>query len=115
MIFVLFEVAIRPEYKDRYLEEAAGLKELLEQSPGFIRSERFSSLAQEGKLLSLSVWEDEESVSHWRQREEHRASQKKGRELMFEDYRITVSSPLRVYSLSDRDQAPEDSRRYFEE
>ncbi len=107
MIVVLFEVVIRPEYKEAYLELAAGLKTALEASPGFIRSERFSSLAQEGKLLSLSVWESEEAVASWRQQTEHQFCQKQGRQLMFESYRITVASKLRSYTLTDRTEAPQ--------
>lgn len=105
MILVLFEVVIRPEHKEAYLELAAGLKADLEASPGFIRSERFSSLSQEGKILSLSVWEDEAAVALWRQQTEHRFCQKQGREFMFESYQITVASKLRSYSLTDRTEA----------
>ena len=88
---------------------SGALKELLAQEEGFVRSERFSSLAVPRKLLSLSVWESEEAVERWRNVVEHRASQRAGRELDFEDYTITVASPLRCYSISDRAQAPEDS------
>ena len=105
MILVLFEVVIRPQHKEAYLELAAGLKAALEASPVFIRSERFSSLAQEGKILSLSVWEDEEAVARWRQQTEHQFCQKQGREFMFESYQITVASKLRSYSLTDRTEA----------
>lgn len=113
MIYVLFEVVIKDQYKEAYLELAAGLKSVLEKSPGFVRSERFTSLTEAGKLLSLSVWESEEAVSRWRQLIQHRYSQKQGRELMFESYRITVASDIRSYTMTDRAQAPEDSNQYF--
>lgn len=108
-VYVLFEVTLREGREDDYLARAAALKELLAQEKGFVRSERFSSLAVPRKLLSLSVWESEEAVERWRNVVEHRASQRAGRELDFEDYTITVASPLRCYSISDRAQAPEDS------
>ena len=108
-VYVLFEVALREGREDDYLARVAALKELLAQEEGFVRSERFSSLAVPRKLLSLSVWESEEAVERWRNVVEHRASQRAGRELDFEDYAITVASPLRCYSISDRAQAPGDS------
>ncbi len=60
------------------MKMAGSLKESLASAEeGFIRSERFSSLfAAEGKLVSMSVWENEESVSKWRNLAAHRMAQK---------------------------------------
>jgi len=98
---------------DDYLALAANLKNELVKNEGFIRSERFTSLVNEGKLLSLSVWENEEAVSKWRNQIEHRMSQRHGRDSMFESYTITVASQIRNYSNSERSEAPEDSNRFF--
>jgi len=114
MILVLFEVVVKKEGMRDYLALAAGLKELLANAEGFIRSERFSSLSQEGTLLSLSVWENEQAVDVWRNMVEHRMSQRQGREKLFESYTITVASTLRVYTDSERTATPEDSRAFFE-
>ena len=113
MIFVLFEVTIRKEYMDNYLDLAAILKDELVKSEGFIRSERFSSLTNEGKLLSLSIWESEEAVSKWRNQTEHRMSQQQGRDSIFENYTITVTSKIRSYSNIERTEAPKDSNKIF--
>lgn len=113
MILVLFEVTIKNSYMDRYLDLAANLKNDLVKSEGFIRSERFSSLVNEGKLLSLSVWENEKAVSKWRNQTEHRMSQRQGRDSMFESYTITVASQLRSYSKIERSETPEDSNTFF--
>lgn len=113
MILVLFEVTIKKSYKDGYLALATNLKNELVKSEGFIRSERFSSLVNEGKLLSLSVWENEEAVSKWRNQTEHRMSQRQGHDSMFESYTITIASQLRSYSNIERSDAPEDSNRLF--
>lgn len=115
MIFVLFEVTVKKEWMDEYLVLAANLKNELVKSEGFIRSERFSSLANEGKLLSLSVWESEEAVRKWRNQTEHRMSQKRGRDSMFESYTITVTSKIRSYGKLARSEAPEDSNPVFHE
>lgn len=110
---VLFEVTPTAEGKVRYLELAAQLKPLLSNAEGFIRSERFGSLNEEGKLLSLNVWENEESVKKWRNELHHRMSQSEGRERLFENYRITVASVIREYDDSNRNEAPADSNEYF--
>lgn len=98
--------------KERYLELASQLKPLLSNAEGFIRSERFSSLNEEGKLLSLNVWENEEAVKKWRNELHHRMSQSEGRERLFENYRITVASVIREYDDSNRNETPADSNDF---
>ncbi len=44
---------------------------------------------------------------------EHRMSQKKGREKLFERYKITVFSVIREYSDADRKEVPADSNEFF--
>ena len=111
---VLFEVTVKNGKLDDYLKMAGSLKESLANAEGFIRSERFSSLAAEGKLLSLSVWENEECVTKWRNFAAHRMAQKHGRMNDFADYKITVTTPVRTYTMTDRTGAPADSNEYFE-
>ncbi|HWL69906.1 MAG TPA: antibiotic biosynthesis monooxygenase [Geminicoccus sp.] len=110
MIAVIFEVVPRRGRMEPYLEIAATLLPELERTPGFISVERFQSLKQPGKLLSLSFWEDEAAVPRWRQTLAHRAAQKAGRDGLFADYRLRVAAVLRDYGMTERDQAPEDSR-----
>ena len=97
-----------------YLKMAGSLKDSLAKAEGFIRSERFSSLATEGKLLSMSIWENEECGSKWRNLAAHRMAQKHGRVNNFADYKITVVTPARTYTMTDRTQAPTDSNEYWE-
>lgn len=109
MIAVIFEVVPHPELRQSYLEIAAGLKPVLETIDGFISVERFESLTQPGKLLSLSFWRDEESVARWRQVEKHRSAQKAGRQRVFQDYRLRVAAVVRDYGMEERAEAPDDS------
>ena len=111
MIAVIFEVWPADGRKDTYLDIAAKLKPELEKIDGFISIERFQSLADETKLLSLSFWRDEEAVKAWRNREHHRAAQSAGRDGVLRDYRLRVASVLRDYGMTERDEAPADSRR----
>ena len=111
---VLFEVTVKNGRMDDYLKMAGSLKESLANAEGFIRAERFSSLATEGKLLSTSVWENEECVSKWRNFAAHRMAQKHGRMNDFADYKITVVTPIRSYTMIDRAAAPVDTTAYLE-
>lgn len=111
MIAVIFEVIPAPGQKDAYLDAAARLRPLLAGIDGFISIERFESLTQPGKILSLSIWRDEAAVAQWRNVEAHRATQAAGRESIFADYRLRVAEVLRDYGKYERAEAPEDSRR----
>ena len=110
MIAVIFEVEPHPGRRGAYLDAAARLKPLLETIDGFVSVERFESLASPGKILSLSIWRDEDAVERWRNLEAHRRTQAAGRESMFADYRLRVAHILRDYGKHEREQAPDDSR-----
>jgi len=97
--------------RGEYLDLAAELKPQLEKMDGFISVERFQSLTDPGKILSLSIWRDEAAVAQWRQLEAHRGVQAAGRKSIFADYRLRVASVVRDYGMNDRDQAPADSRK----
>jgi heme-degrading monooxygenase HmoA len=114
MIAVIFEVEPRPDRKGDYLDLAAQLRPLLEEIDGFISIERFQSLTNEKKILSLSFFRDEEAIAEWRQLQAHRAAQAKGRSDYFYNYRLRIAGVIRDYGMSDRDQAPEDSRAVHE-
>ena len=113
MIAIIFEVEPAEGAMQRYLDHAAVLREHLEQMDGFLSVERFESLTQPGKLLSLSFWRDEEAVSAWRNHEVHREMQAMGRGGMFAGYRLRVAAIIRDYGMHEREQAPEDSKAFF--
>ena len=111
MIAVIFEVWPADGEMRRYLDLAAALRADLEQIDGFISVERFESLSTPGKLLSLSIFRDEAAVAAWRNRPGHRATQAKGRDGVFANYRLRVAQVLRDYGLHEREEAPADSRQ----
>ncbi|MFQ0813247.1 antibiotic biosynthesis monooxygenase [Brucella anthropi] len=111
MIAVIFEVwPADDDRRGQYLDIAADLRKDLAKIDGFLSIERFQSLAEPGKLLSLSFWRDEEAVRQWRNLPSHRAAQGQGRDGVFENYRLRVADVMRDYGLKERIQAPEDSR-----
>jgi len=110
MIAVIFEVVPRAGQRESYLDAAAALREHLDRIDGFVSIERFESLTQPGKLLSLSFWRDEKAIEAWRNLEPHRRAQQAGRQRLFADYRLRVASVLRDYGMNDRAYAPPDSK-----
>jgi heme-degrading monooxygenase HmoA len=110
MIAVIFEVEPAHGRRDTYLDIAARLKPELEAIDGFLSVERFESLTQPGKILSLSFFRDEEAVMAWRNTPDHRAAQAAGRGGVFAGYRLRIAHVVRDYGLDDRDEAPADSR-----
>ena len=90
---------------------AAALRRELERVDGFVSVERFESLTEPGKLLSLSLWRDEAALAEWRNLAAHRAAQSKGRGGVFADYRLRVAGVIRDYGMTEREEAPDDSRR----
>lgn len=110
MIAVIFEVWPADGRRQLYLDLAARLRPELDEIDGFISIERFQSLADPEKMLSLSFWRDEEAVKEWRNRTAHRATQAKGRGGVFADYRLRVAAVMRDYGLNERAEAPDDSQ-----
>ncbi|PHM30994.1 antibiotic biosynthesis monooxygenase family protein [Xenorhabdus innexi] len=108
MLAVIFEVEIAENQSEHYFDLAAILKPLLNNIPGFISVERFQSLSQKNKYLSLSYWRDEESVKQWRNTNQHREAQTLGRNKVFADYTLRVAAIIRDYGMHEREEAPKE-------
>ncbi len=112
-VVVIFEVTPTAEGKAQYLKIAADLREEVKKAQGVISFERFSSLSQEGKILSMSIWENSDCVDQWRKTMAHRLAQQEGFRELFEEYTIRVCSVMREYTMSDRSEAPADSNSFL--
>ncbi|MFB9176492.1 antibiotic biosynthesis monooxygenase family protein [Roseibium salinum] len=110
MIAVIFEVIPHADKKQNYLDMAAELRPLIEAIDGFVSVERFQSLTNPEKLLSISFFRDEAALEEWRRLTQHRKAQRVGRTSYFKDYRLRVAHVLRDYGMEEREEAPEDSR-----
>ncbi len=110
MIAVIFEVYPAAGKKQDYLEIAARMRPMLDSIEGFVSIERFQSLTNPDKLLSLSFFESEEAIQQWRNLTAHRGAQSQGRNDVFSDYRLRIAGVVRDYGMFDRQQAPDDSK-----
>ena len=109
MIAVIFEFTpIEGRFAD-YKALAEGLADDVSRAEGFISIERFESISNKGKFVSLSFWRDEECVRKWRNLQKHREAQKQGRGGIFKSYRLRIAQVLRDYAMDERAQAPKDS------
>lgn len=106
---VIFEVWPREERRKDYFDTAAALHAELQKMPGFISVERFESITEPGKFLSLSIWDSDEAIARWRRHARHREAQAAGRAGIFAKYRLRVAAVVRDYGMSERAQAPADS------
>ena len=107
MIAVIFEV--EPADRGAYFRIAGELRPLLDEIDGFVSIERFQSLNDDGRVLSLSFWRDEAAVKAWRNVEAHRLAQAAGRGGVFRDYLLRVAEVVRDYGMREREEAPQDS------
>ena len=109
MIAVIFEFSAAEGRFPDYKALAEGLGEEVRKIDGFLSIERFQSIADPKRFVSLSFWRDEEAVRKWRNLQKHREAQKKGRAGIFKGYRLRIASVLRDYEMDKRGEAPRDS------
>ncbi|OAT46135.1 antibiotic biosynthesis monooxygenase [Proteus hauseri ATCC 700826] len=114
MIAVIFELKTNEEQQQNYLTLAQDLKKILVNIDGFISIERFQSLSDNDKLLSLSFWQSENAIMQWRNTELHRMAQARGRHSILQHYRLRVASVIRDYGFNEREHAPQDSVLYHQ-
>ena len=112
MIAVIFEFTPAEGRFAEYMDLVGELRADLDKAEGFISLERFESITNKGKFVSLQFWRDEESVRKWRNVQKHRAAQAKGRGGIFASYRLRIAQVVRDYTLDERGEAPEDSRSF---
>jgi heme-degrading monooxygenase HmoA len=114
VIAAIIEVWPETQRKREYLDAGARLRPMLDGMDGFLSIERFASIYEPGKILSLSFWRDDEAAAKWRQMEAHRTAQATGGAGAFRNFRIRIADVFRDHGFSDRDEAPEDSRQFHE-
>ena len=100
MIVVLFEFEPDPAFEDRYFELAGILRENVEQIEGFISVERFQSISDGNRFISVSTWQDLDAVKRWHEHLEHEAAQNEAKDRgIFRNYRIRVAEVIRDYGI----------------
>jgi heme-degrading monooxygenase HmoA len=109
MIAVIFEFTPAEGRFPDYMALVETLRQDLAKAEGFISLERFESITNKGKFVSLQFWRDDECVRKWRNLQKHREAQKQGRGGIFKSYRLRIAEVRRDYTMDERAQAPADS------
>jgi heme-degrading monooxygenase HmoA len=99
MMVVVFQVTMRDGRTQEYFDLAAELRPELEKIDGFLSVERFESVAEPGKYVSLSFWRDAAAIETWRTQRRHRAAQERGKREIFRSFRISVAEVVRDWGM----------------
>ena len=86
--------SLRTEGDNGYAAMAQAMEELAARQPGYLG---FETARDEGLGLAVAYFRDLESIAAWRANLDHRAAQKKGREIWYEAYEIRVARVERAY------------------
>ena len=107
---MIFEMRPAAERMPRYRNPAVARRPRREAIDGLVPIERGESLTEPGKLLSLSFSRGAATVAAWRNRPSHRATQRLGPDSVVGDDRVRAAAVVRDHGLTDREEAPDDSR-----
>ena len=98
MILVAFEFTVLENKERDYFREVEKLQSELNKTKGFLSVDRFVHNSKTNCYVSISTWEDEESVVFWKNNSKHLLSQNLGKKDIFKSYRIRVAKVLRDYT-----------------
>lgn len=79
-----------------YGSTADRMVELAATMPGYLGIE--SARGADGLGITVSYWQDEESIRHWKAEAEHREAQRRGIERWYSHYELRVARVERAYS-----------------
>ncbi|MCF8237400.1 MAG: antibiotic biosynthesis monooxygenase [Saprospiraceae bacterium] len=91
----------RTEVQEGYAETAERMVELARKQPGFLGIES----VHEDIGLTISYWQDLDSIQQWKRHAEHTAAREKGRTTWYREYTLRIAKVEKEYSFSNK-QAP---------
>ena len=102
MFLVVFRNRKRADIDDAAYGAASDLMEdMARRQPGFISFKSYVS--DDGEVIAMSEWEDEDAALGWRRVAEHSAAQSRGRSEFYEDYTLFACMHPRVHRFSRKD------------
>jgi heme-degrading monooxygenase HmoA len=93
MIVTVFRSRLMPNVREEYVALVDRMIELAETMPGYISHKGF--FADDGERVTVVEFEHEEGMRAWRMHPEHRAAQKKAREIYYSEYSVQVCNLVR--------------------
>ena len=104
MIVTVFRSRLMPGVREDYLALVDRMSELAKTMPGYISHKGF--FADDGERVTVVEFESEEGMRAWRMNPEHRAAQKKAREIYYETYSIQVCEVKRAAKFKCKSASP---------
>ncbi|MEC8080035.1 MAG: antibiotic biosynthesis monooxygenase [Pseudomonadota bacterium] len=93
--YAVIFTSVRTAGDNGYGEVADRMVTLAEQQPGFLGMES----AREDVGVTVSYWQDLDSIRQWKQNVEHLSAQKMGREQWYETFKVRIAKVERDYGL----------------
>ena len=93
MIVTVFWSRLMPDVREEYVALVDRMIELAAGIPGYISHKGF--FAEDGERVTIVEFEHEEGMRAWRMHPEHRAAQKKAREIYYSEYSVQVCNLVR--------------------
>ena len=88
MIVTVFRSRLMPGLREDYVALVDRIAELAASMPGYISHKGF--FAEDGERCTIVEFESEEAQRAWRMHPEHRAAQRKGREVYYASYSLQI-------------------------
>lgn len=95
--YAVIFTSIRTEGDNGYGMMAERMVELAAQQPGFLGIES----ARDELGVTVSYWQDLESIQRWKQQVEHREAQRLGRSEWYAAYKVRIARVEREYAFGD--------------
>jgi len=93
--YAVIFTSIKSEFDEGYAEMATKMEALAKQQPGFIGIES----ARNDIGITVSYWEDLESIKNWKHNLDHVDAQIKGRTKWYEKYTVRIALVEREYGI----------------
>ncbi len=97
---VIFTSQRTPEGGDSYGAMGARMLELARSQSGYVGVETVRG--GDGFGITVSYWESEESIRHWKANAEHQEAQRRGREEWYADFALRICRVERAYGGGSR-------------
>jgi heme-degrading monooxygenase HmoA len=103
MIVTVFRSRLMPGVREDYVALVDRMVELAETMPGYISHKGF--FAEDGERVTIVEFEHEEGMRAWRMNPEHRAAQKKARDVYYSEYCVQVCNLVRESKFKHEESA----------
>ena len=98
---VVFRSRLREEHVSEYGPDAQRMAELAATMPGYLSAKGFT--APDGERVTIVEFADAHGMGVWRDNEQHRVVQQRGREKYYSEYSLQVCAELRVAKFANGD------------